>query len=178
METGETTFDNDTDVHIAASLMKQYLRDMPQPLIPCEKYPVFVAAASIGIYLSIQSFPHGAKNLICIPSQSETDQQMRMAVKQALASMPLANRITIKYLMRFLCTVSKKSDINKMTPANIAIVFAPNILRPPSDDIFTQMSDSSAANRLFQAFVIHFDELFAVNFDFSKFRSLITPKLN
>lgn len=36
----------------------------------------------------------------------------------------------LKYLCRFLVHVASREEVNKMTPQNLAIVFAPNLLRP------------------------------------------------
>lgn len=84
------------------------------------------------------------------------------AMKGTLQRMPEMFRIIFKYLITFLRMVSLKADINKMTPSNIAIVFAPNILRPKGNDIFTQMQDSGDANRLFEGLIGHCDAIFEV----------------
>merc|ERR1712137_367721 len=118
LEHGVREFSDDVDNHVVASLVKQYLRDMPLPLIPYEHYNNFIAAAA--------NTPEDTAGLIS-------------GLQQCLAALPFICRVILKYLMVFLCRVSKKSDINFMTPSNIAIVFAPNILRPVGNDIFAQM---------------------------------------
>ena len=51
-----------------------------------------------------------------------------------------------------------------MTPANIAIVFAPNLLKPESDDIVTQITDTPYSNKLMELFVQQYKVIFKVSF--------------
>ena len=48
--------------------------------------------------------------------------------------LPKNNHTNVKYLVKFLAKLSAKSDVNKMTPGNIAIVFGPNLLWSHSED--------------------------------------------
>jgi len=83
-------------------------------------------------------------------------------VKSVLKLLPIGNRITVKYLVRFLSHVSKSSDVNKMTPSNIAIVFSPNLLKPIGDDVCMQIDDTPYSNKLMELFVTYYDEIFLV----------------
>jgi hypothetical protein len=47
-----------------------------------------------------------------------------------------------------------------MTPANIAIVFAPNLLKPLGDDLMQQMRDTEFSNRLMILFIAEFNVIF------------------
>ena len=79
--------------------------------------------------------------------------------------LPLSHRIVLKYLARFLHRVSLEANTNKMTPANIAIVFAPNLLKPPGDDLLMQMRDTEFSNHLMILFISEFDSIFVVSRD-------------
>ena len=83
-------------------------------------------------------------------------------ITTVLKMLPMGHRVTIKYLARFLRDVCAASDINKMTPSNVAIVFAPNLLKPPGNDVMAQIDDTPYSNKLMQMFVINYDTLFAV----------------
>ena len=48
--------------------------------------------------------------------------------------LPKTNYNNVKYLIKFLSKLAEKSDINKMTPSNIAIVFGPNLLYSKDSD--------------------------------------------
>lgn len=51
-----------------------------------------------------------------------------------------------------------------MTPTNVSIVFAPNLLRSENDDLNIALHDAPYANKLLTFFIEHFDELFKVFF--------------
>lgn len=41
------SFNSNTDVHTVASLLKLYLRELPEPVIPFQKYEEFLACAKL-----------------------------------------------------------------------------------------------------------------------------------
>ena len=63
-----------------------------------------------------------------------------------MASLPLENRKLIQYILTFLNDVSNKSNINKMTPKNMAVIFAPNMIRPKEDTIETALLSPQFCN--------------------------------
>lgn len=66
LDNGEmTAFDSEISPHDVASLLKEYLRDLPEPLLTRSLYPAFLSTQSkckylhksaIGIYIKIQIF--------------------------------------------------------------------------------------------------------------------------
>ncbi len=49
---------------------------------------------------------------------------------------------------------------------NLAIVFAPTVLRPPverEDDMASLLGDSLHAHKLMESFIIHYEDLFGVH---------------
>uniref|UniRef100_A0A673LMI9 Rho GTPase-activating protein 24-like n=1 Tax=Sinocyclocheilus rhinocerous TaxID=307959 RepID=A0A673LMI9_9TELE len=106
------SFDN-TDVHTVASLLKLYLRELPEPLVPFSRYEEF---------------------LVCgkrIPSDREKGLQ---DLRSLLYELPVANFNLLKYICQFLHDVQSYSSANKMSIQNLATVFGPNILRPKAED--------------------------------------------
>jgi hypothetical protein len=102
------------DEHAIAGLLKVFVREMSQPLLTHELYEE---------WLKIQvGRPEVAEQLVYVRSKIE--------------SLPASNRELLKYLMLFLFRVASHQQVNLMTPNNLAIVFAPNILRPlvPSNE--------------------------------------------
>ena len=69
-------------------------------------------------------------------------------------------------LVQFLSQVSSYSTINKMTPANLAIVFAPNLLQPPpsvmKEGMNAILEDQSYSNKLMEVLIANFKTLFEV----------------
>jgi len=102
------------DEHAIAGLLKVFVREMSQPLLTHEHYED---------WLKIQS------------GRPELSDQLTY-VRTKLEALPASNRELLKFLMLFLSRVASHQQINLMTPNNLAIVFAPNILRPsvPSNE--------------------------------------------
>lgn len=63
-----------------------------------------------------------------MPSESRLQ-----ALWSVVQKLPKANLDNLRYLVKFLSMLSKH-EANKMTPQNIAIVIAPNLIWSPSDD--------------------------------------------
>ncbi|XP_064005665.1 rho GTPase-activating protein 24 isoform X4 [Pogoniulus pusillus] len=115
------SFDSTTDVHTVASLLKLYLRELPEPVIPYAKYEDFLACAKM------------------LSKEEETG--LKELVKQ-VKSLPAVNYNLLKYICRFLDEVQSYSGVNKMSVQNLATVFGPNILRPKVEDPLTIMEDT------------------------------------
>jgi hypothetical protein len=107
----------EVDVHTVASLLKLYLRELPQSVIPAEYYQKFM-----NIALRFQ----GAQ----VP---EDKQKAIIDLKLAVTEIPTDNFNILSFLCKFLALVCTNSDVNKMTVLNIATVFGPNIIRNVSE---------------------------------------------
>lgn len=62
--------------------------------------------------------------------QSDTRLQ---AIWEVLHKLPQINYDNLRYLIKFLAKLSTNCDVNKMTPQNIAIVIAPNLIWAQED---------------------------------------------
>lgn len=92
------------------------------------------------------------------------DHEARMAcIKKCIKFLPQRNQNIVFYLMTFLHTVAQKADENKMSHANLAIVFAPNLLRPKMKDFNAfAMGDTPAATKVIDAMIDHYSDIFNV----------------
>ncbi|KAJ8337551.1 hypothetical protein SKAU_G00365170 [Synaphobranchus kaupii] len=106
-------FDSSTDVHTVASLLKLYLRELPEPVVPFCHYQDFLMCG--------KGAPGGRK-------------QALEDLKKLLHKLPTPNFNLLHYICRFLNEVQSYSHINKMSVENLATVFGPNILRPKAED--------------------------------------------
>lgn len=97
------------DPHSVAALLKLWCRELPEPLLTWELYDPFLATAAIAV----------------------TEAGIA-TIKKLLAMLPPAHYLCTKYLVSFLHRVQLESARNKMTPSNLAVVFAPNLLRSKS----------------------------------------------
>ncbi|XP_019584990.2 rho GTPase-activating protein 18 isoform X1 [Rhinolophus sinicus] len=90
--------------HDAASLLKRFIRELPQPLLSVEYLTAFQA---------VQNLP--------------TREQQLQALNLLIILLPDANRDTLKALLEFLQRVIDNKEKNKMTVMNVAMVMAPNL---------------------------------------------------
>ena len=99
------------DVHVVASVLKAYLRSLPEPLLTYRHYNDFMDIAQI-----------------------TNDQQRKAAILNIINQLPEGNYNNLKYLMKFLTKLSEKNQQNKMSTQNIAIVMSPNLLWPQNEN--------------------------------------------
>ncbi|XP_034945409.1 uncharacterized protein CdGAPr isoform X2 [Chelonus insularis] len=94
------------DIHSVASLLKMYFRELPNPLCTYQLYSTFVNAV-----------------------QANTDAERLRRMRDAVRKLPPPHYRTLEYLMRHLVRVAARGAETGMTPRNVAIVWAPNLLR-------------------------------------------------
>ncbi|XP_078532415.1 rho GTPase-activating protein 24 isoform X1 [Lissotriton helveticus] len=133
------SFDSNTDVHTVASLLKLYLRELPEPVIPFAKYEDFLSCAQL------------------LSKEEETG--VKEFVKQ-VKSIPAVNYNLLKYICRFLDEVQSYSGVNKMSVQNLATVFGPNILRPKVEDPLTIMEGTVVVQQLMSVMISEHERLF------------------
>jgi len=143
-------FKENLDPHTVAGLLKLYFRELPEPLLTFDLYDMFLAAVSI----------------------NEPATQL-LQVKKVLQFLPRINQIVVVCLASFLHQVHQRCEENKMHPANLAIIFAPNLLRCENNDIGIMIEDTPYANELMIIFLQHFDTLFK---DYKTPEETPTPK--
>ncbi|KIW15337.1 hypothetical protein PV08_05383 [Exophiala spinifera] len=98
-----TSFYN--DIASVTTLLKHFLRDLPDPLLTAEQYQAFIEAAKL-----------------------EDDIVRRDSIHALVNSLPDPNYATLRTLVLHLHRVAAHSDKNKMTQSNLAIVFAPTLM--------------------------------------------------
>ncbi|XP_017888788.1 GTPase-activating protein CdGAPr isoform X2 [Ceratina calcarata] len=94
------------DIHSVASLLKMYFRELPNPLCTYQLYSTFVNAV-----------------------QASTDAERLRRMRDTVRKLPPPHYRTLEYLMRHLVRVAARGAETGMTPRNVAIVWAPNLLR-------------------------------------------------
>ncbi|KAJ2156107.1 Rho-type gtpase-activating protein, partial [Coemansia sp. RSA 552] len=123
------------DVTSVTSVLKQYLRDLPDPLMTTATYRLWVQAANVA-------------------------EPERQNVYRTIAdSMPPAHRDTLRFLMLHLQRVAAHQAHNKMTTNNLSVVFAPNILHMGKDDVLQDMANMSEINKTVSYLIQHADEI-------------------
>ncbi|RXM96956.1 Unconventional myosin-IXb [Acipenser ruthenus] len=106
-------------IHAVTGILKQWLRELPDPLMTFTYYNDFLHAVEM-------------------PGKQEQLQ----AIYRILEQLPQANYNTLERLVFHLVRVAKEEPHNRMTPNALAIVYAPCILRCPDNaDPLTSMKD-------------------------------------
>ncbi|KAJ7287766.1 hypothetical protein C8J57DRAFT_1284865 [Mycena rebaudengoi] len=108
IDKGTYTLDGVDDPHVLASLMKLWLRELCDPLVPEEMY-----------------------------NECITNSKDPTACVQLVERLPTINRRVILFVISFLQLFLEEriQSTTKMTPANLALVMAPNLLRCNSDSM-------------------------------------------
>ncbi|XP_074739122.1 rho GTPase-activating protein 36 isoform X1 [Strix uralensis] len=146
--------DEHQSVHDVAALLKEFLRDMPDSLIPRELYAAFLSTASM-------------------------EGPVQLATLQLLLFLlPPCHSDTLHRLLWFLSKVARHAESswgpdgqeipgNKMTVSNLATIFGPNILqkeKPGEKDAGAMnFEDSSAIILVLQRLIEHYQTLFMVS---------------
>ena len=128
--------DPDLDIHAVSSALKQYFRRLPNPLITYEVYDKLLETTSIA--------SHDAK----VSAQA-----------RALMDLPKVHREVLEFLVVHLKKVVGHERDNLMTGMNVAVVFAPTIMRPES--LAREMTDTQLKNEAVQFLVENCQAVFA-----------------
>ncbi|XP_065668286.1 arf-GAP with Rho-GAP domain, ANK repeat and PH domain-containing protein 1 isoform X2 [Hydra vulgaris] len=102
------SFDECSDVHAVASLLKQYLRQLPEPLLTNELYNDFIS------------------NSYEVTDDAHNDKMYRY--HDLLQMLPDINYTSLRYIVLHLNQIIKEADKNKMTLKNISLLFGPILL--------------------------------------------------
>uniref|UniRef100_A0A1I7U0F0 GTPase-activating protein rrc-1 n=1 Tax=Caenorhabditis tropicalis TaxID=1561998 RepID=A0A1I7U0F0_9PELO len=97
------------DIYSVSSLLKQYFRQLPNPLFTYQSYPGLIEAFE----------------------KDENSPEKVESLRFLLEAMPEAHYRTAKFLMEHLSRLCKSRALTDMTSKNLAIVWSPNLFRPP-----------------------------------------------
>jgi hypothetical protein len=67
-------------------------------------------------------------------------------MRELLHLLPESNMCVLTLLIQMLRIISKSSDVNKMTPINLSIVFGPNLLRSATLTAADMIRDTPKCN--------------------------------
>ncbi|XP_044772227.1 rho GTPase-activating protein 30 isoform X2 [Neomonachus schauinslandi] len=130
------------DIHCVSSLCKAYFRELPDPLLTYRLYDKF--ADAVGVQL---------------------EPERLIKILEVLRELPVPNYRTLEFLMRHLVHMASFSAQTNMHARNLAIVWAPNLLR--SKDIEASGFNGTAAfmevrvqSIVVEFILTHVDQLF------------------
>jgi GTPase-activating protein SAC7 len=115
-------------VHDAANILRRYLNQLPEPIIPLSFYDRF--REPLRPYLA-QS-PDGEATFDLTVDQHA---EVVHAYQKLITELPPLNKQLLLYILDLLAVFSSKADRNRMTAANLAAIFQPGILSHPQHDM-------------------------------------------
>ncbi|XP_052538652.1 protein FAM13A isoform X4 [Tympanuchus pallidicinctus] len=126
----------DGDVYSAASLLKLFLRELPDGIITS----------------ALQS------KLIQLYQDGRNDVQKERNLRELLKELPDAHYCLLKYLCQFLIKVAEHHVENRMNICNLATVFGPNCFHVPSG--FEGIKEQEICNKIMTKMLENYNTLF------------------
>ncbi|KAK3294755.1 uncharacterized protein B0H64DRAFT_194512 [Chaetomium fimeti] len=123
------------DITAVTSVLKQYFRKLPTPLLTFEVYDRILESNTV---------------------QDETERCSHL--RKTVNMLPPKHRDCLEFLMFHLVRVASRERENLMSPKNLAVVFAPTIMRDHS--LEKEMTDMHAKNLAVQFLIEHSHVIF------------------
>lgn len=123
------------DIAGVTSALKQYLRYLPNSLIHIDNYDSFVEASRHETPVAIEK------------------------LRAVVHSLPPAYYDCLKYVVNHLSNVHQSADVNLMTSRNLAVCFAPTLVRHTEGE--REIRDMQPRNDGTQIMIEHYDSIFA-----------------
>ena len=117
-------------VHDAANILRRYINQLPQPIVPLEFYEKFRNPLR----------SHQAQAVGDMEAQAQDtgnfDPEAAIAIYQKLITeLPPLNRQLLLYILDLLAVFASKQDKNRMGAPNLAAIFQPGMLSHPTHDM-------------------------------------------
>ncbi|KAG9246139.1 RhoGAP protein-like protein [Calycina marina] len=116
-------------VHDAANVLRRYLNNLPEPIVPLDLYDSFRKPLKGHTTVAVGDSEG---------PQLEAGFDVGAAIRtyqQLITELPPLNRQLLLYILDLLAVFASKSDENRMTSANLAAIFQPGMLSHPMHDM-------------------------------------------
>ncbi|KKK25183.1 hypothetical protein P175DRAFT_0502072 [Aspergillus ochraceoroseus IBT 24754] len=115
-------------VHDAANVLRRYLNQLPEPIVPLEFYEPFREPLRKFRSRAQENGPS---------SESEANEHAKAvaAYQQLIRELPALNKQLLLYILDLLAVFASKSDQNRMNSANLSAIFQPGLLSHPQHDM-------------------------------------------
>ncbi|KAL8966651.1 MAG: hypothetical protein Q9197_005866 [Variospora fuerteventurae] len=119
-------------VHDAANILRRYLNNLPQPIVPLDFYEKFRDPLR-----SHQAQAVGTREQdVTVQDTGDFVHSTAITTYQRLITeLPPLNRQLLLYILDLLAVFSSKSDLNRMNSGNLSAIFQPGLLSHPSHDM-------------------------------------------
>uniref|UniRef100_A0A671U4Q8 Rho GTPase activating protein 45 n=1 Tax=Sparus aurata TaxID=8175 RepID=A0A671U4Q8_SPAAU len=137
--------------HDISNVLKLYLRQLPEPIMPFRLYNNLMGLAKESLQSEAET-PEGEEILVLVDK-----------LKELLKDLPKANIATLRYIVRHLRRIAELEDDNKMSPSNLGIVFGPSLMRPRPTGATISLSslvDYPHQARIVEALIVFYSSIF------------------
>eukprot|EP00730_Choanoeca_flexa_P000987 TRINITY_DN10430_c0_g1_i1.p1 TRINITY_DN10430_c0_g1~~TRINITY_DN10430_c0_g1_i1.p1 ORF type:complete len:1112 (+),score=245.70 TRINITY_DN10430_c0_g1_i1:96-3431(+) len=150
---------DDEDSITLAAVLKLYLRQLPEPVVPLMMQPAMMALA---------------KERMDDNDNPECEANCATKIADLVQSLPTVNAQTLAYLCGHLHRIGLHNEVNKMKFSNLAIVFGPTLMRAPADGLQALMNMPMQSMAV-EIMIKHCETVFP---DFFEQRSTLKPSLH
>ena len=117
-------------VHDAANILRRYLNQLPQPIVPLDFYERFRDPLRDHQTQAVGDIEAQMRDV------GDFDHEAAIATYQKLITeIPPLSRQLLLYILDLLAVFSSKSEQNRMTAANLSAIFQPGLLSNPQHDL-------------------------------------------
>ncbi|XP_033733399.1 N-chimaerin-like isoform X1 [Pecten maximus] len=128
------------DINSITSVLKLYFRLLPIPLLTFDAYKFIIDV---------------------IKRDDVRSRELIIKLKEGLSILPPAHYQTLKYLLAHLIRVTEKKSKNMMGSDNLAIVFAPTLMRSPDTNPMISLMAAQFEQKCVELLLVHYRELFS-----------------
>lgn len=119
-------------VHDAANVLRRYLNQLPEPIVPLALYHQFREPLR-GHTMQAVGDSEGTK----LPDNFDIAKAIA-TYQQLITELPPLNRQLLLYILDLLAVFASKADENRMNSQNLAAIFQPGMLSHPDHDMAPQ----------------------------------------
>ncbi|KAJ0065438.1 hypothetical protein NL108_010437 [Boleophthalmus pectinirostris] len=158
--------------HDISNVLKLYLRQLPEPIMPFHLYNHLMGLAKESLHSDEATEgeescgPTVGKGPELVDLGPDTDPEILNLIeklKELLKELPKANIATLRYIIRHLRRIAELEEDNKMSPSNLGIVFGPSLMRPRPTGATISLSslvDYPHQARIVEALIVFYSTIF------------------
>ncbi|NXL10937.1 HMHA1 protein, partial [Mesembrinibis cayennensis] len=152
--------------HDISNVLKLYLRQLPEPIMPFRMYNELMGLAKESLQGGEAKGKSGKGGPELVDKGADTDKvvvNLVLKLKELLKELPWENMATLQYLLQHLRRIVEVEQDNKMTSSNLGIVFGPTLMRPRPTDATISLSslvDYPHQARIIEALIIFYSTIF------------------
>ncbi|KAI0251408.1 hypothetical protein BJV78DRAFT_1211324 [Lactifluus subvellereus] len=125
------------DISNVTSVLKLWLRELPEPLLTLQLHQGFLDAAKI-----------------------ESDRLRHIRLHERVNDLPDPNYATLKYFMGHLHRIVQQEAQNSMSIGNLAIVFGPTLFPPTAPNGEDGLAGATIQNKAIETILEHYTDIF------------------